>query len=173
MIRTLPTQLHISDNDKLDLHNLRFIEKGHGFFTKPKYTFWTSTYRRGKNSKYISDWHRFLSSEAPELMTGKTPYYYLIDVKEKIRILTVDGYYDTVEFTEKYTNLKPEELFSKEVYRRSISMKTNWDLVAESYDAVHYSGRGGQRQIGGVFHRWDVESTVWFRNKFIRIRSIK
>ena len=169
MIRTLPIQLHISDEDDLNLHNIKFITREYGFFTKPKYTFWTSTNKRKKNSRYMSDWHRFLSQDAPQLMSGKTPYFYLLEVSQRARILDIDGYDDTVEFTEKYTDLKTKDLYN--LYIR-IDVKTNWNLVAESYDAVHYSGRGGRRQIGGVFFKWDVESTVWFRNKFVSIRRM-
>ena len=55
MIRTLPIQLHISDRDDLTLNNIKFITREYGFFTKPKYTFWTSTNKRKKNSRTYSN----------------------------------------------------------------------------------------------------------------------
>ena len=117
----------------------------------------------------MSDWHRFLSKEAPQLMSGKTPYFYLLEVSQKARILNVDGYDDTVEFMEKYTDKKR---WNSDLEIGEYKQKVMWSLVSESYDAVHYSGIGGSYDIDSVFRRWDVESTVWFRNKFVSIRRI-
>ncbi len=164
-IKTLPPQLHLTNNPDFKLHNIRFGGGSLGNWIKPERTFWTSTYT--PNKKYKSAWEVFLADYDDLSSVAKTisewkkeySYAYLIEVIRKSRILEIETTNDLLDFERKYVIHKNIESSWHEL--RSGVVK--WNIVANDYDAVHYSGY--TKRIG-TFAGWDVESTVWFRNRF-------
>ena len=175
-IKTLPPQVHMTNNPDFKLHSIRFGGGPLGSWIKPEQTFWTSTYT--PNKKYKSSWEVFLAEEddnltprAKSISSWKKEYYYayLIDVAPKSRILDIETTDDLLDFEEKYVVYKDIKNPKTEKWSKLYNGRVRWHQVAENYDAVHYSGRTAKI---GTFNGWDVESTVWFRNRFLSMRRL-
>ena len=129
--------------------------------------FWTSTaYKVG--NKWSSDWNRWVLSNQSD---WSSDVGYLYKVKPNALILGLDGDYDAEDIYRAFTDLGRVDTKARDHeeaygYRTSMRLSFPWDEVTKHFDAVHhrYAGRDSEFMYG-----WDVESTVWFDNRFLQL----
>jgi hypothetical protein len=84
--------------------------------------------------------------------------------------LSLDSDYDAEDIYRAFNDLgrvdsKARDYEEAYGYRSSMRMSFPWQEVTKHFDAVHhrYAGRDSEFMYG-----WDVESTVWFDNRFLQ-----
>ena len=115
------------------------------YLNKPKGGLWTSTFI---NETCGSEWVQWaIDNDFLEMPL----YSWLIKPRTK-NIYTIDSLQDLIDLQETYPN----------------NDQVDWVAVSKNYDAVHLTKRGQKRTALSTpdLYGWDVESTVWFKQKF-------
>lgn len=124
----------------------------HTHMNKPLRGFWTSTYKEGR-----SDWIRFVKEEhgPHDSLTNGTGY--IFDVEPDANLLVIDGEYDWYAALRRY---KLDDYYNGDLV-------FDWDEIAEHYDGLHATKNGYP-----YMHKFDCESTVWFRPRFTAVTLV-
>ena len=166
IIKHIGTQIHITRFGK---GKPNIITPFGNSLHKPHGGMWTSTFN--KKGMYKSEWHEFIMHNVPEWFGSAWLVYPKNTLKifdlastNDIQWLIDDGYavYDPQAYENQFEHREyysdPYTLFN----RRYI---INWDELGKKFDALHIPRYMTPRYMDG----WDVESTVWFKDKFEKI----
>ena len=134
-------------------------------FLKPFGGLWTSTYT--PNEKYCSDWMEWCAREKPEWLTGNC---YICHPKEEATVYVIENYMDLV-------NLYKNGFGIKATYSDKIF--PDYEKLSKVCDGLMVTGKGQRetkfRRVPFEYdlYGWDCESTIWFRDVFEKVVSVR
>jgi len=185
--KDIPIQLHTGSKQFRDVESV----KGYLPF-KPRGGFWTSSYREDMEPAERSEWLAWSSSNMPDKTSGEhivvsikpDAKVFEINDEEDIRFL-FDKYgimqygmpdVDWSKIAQDYDGVRVTEQAASRFHNRQVSVD---DLIQKK--GLNPNSRTGIRPplgssvlgltpFGGGIHlnAWDAESTIWFRDVFIK-----
>lgn len=132
---------------------------------KPASGFWTSTARKMPDGSYTSDWYRFVQDRFPH---WQTDYGYLFEIVNSPLVYDIDyaeHFWWWAQQNGK-TKVERESPFGSESTMR---FHFPWNELAKHFDGAHSSHPG--RSMDEFTIGWDVESTVWFKTRFLKYKG--
>lgn len=135
---------------------------------KPASGFWTSTARKKANGTYTSAWYEFVKDRFPE---WQTDYGYLFEITSSPLVFDLDerSASDFAEWADMYGKSTTKKREDHEVSRRLDKLiRFPWDIMRHHFDAAHCNAYNRHDEFT---YGWDVESTVWFKTRFLKYRG--
>lgn len=163
-----PIQLHLTSAHDV-IGEVCPVENGDGkrsLFCKPIGGLWTSTWDAKKRTSSWVEWCK----DEDELTFIADTHWFLLTPKADSRIYTIDTLADLEWLVDRYPlDLRGTGL---EMMR---DRYLDYVRIAQEYDAIHLTeeGQWRTRLTFPNLYGWDVESTVWFRWCFAKIREIE
>lgn len=161
----MPFQLWMARKDQSAPNESDFEEiRENNLPIKPKGGLWTSTYT--PQEKYPSDWLRWCGQDC---WVGAGREAYLLEPKEEVRIIEVDGLDDLRSVTSRFAR---EDLFTASTGTTLIDYEIDFrQMAGEGYDGLRLTeeGQAETRMTGPKepdLYGWDSESTIWFSFAF-------
>lgn len=124
------------------------VKNPDGGVNKPRGCFWTSTLKNNS-----SEWLKWLESEEQGWMGNKAIIFDVSGAK----VLNLKHPSQARELLNRYP-LKSQYSDSKLL---------NFEEIAKQYDGFHLE----EYSSVGDFYGWDVESTVWFNKKYLKVNQ--
>jgi hypothetical protein len=134
---------------------------------KPRSGFWTSSAREKAKGTYTSEWYELVKQRFPD---WQTDYGYLFEIVDNPLVFNLGDRSagDFAEWADMYDKSTTKKRTDYDLSHRSdLRMRFPWDILARHFDGTHCDAYGHDDFTYG----WDVESTVWFKTKFLKYRG--
>jgi hypothetical protein len=167
VMRELETQLRLRQVDKeLREESIPILTAYHDAppgNNKPGTGFWTSTAIQTKNG-WTSDWYKYVKNNHSG---WQTDYGFLFDVVDSPMVFDMmyaKDYYEWALDRGRITMKGYAQPYTTDDARHRFP----WDQLARHFDAAHLSYA---YRDDDITYGWDVESTVWFKTKFLKYKG--
>lgn len=133
---------------------------------KPQNGFWTSSAIQRTGGTYTSDWCNFIKRQYPQ---WQTDYGYLFEIVDDPLVFSVERWNAEtfLEWAEKHG--KAPTGGHDYGHRDNARVRFPWNLLPRYFDGAHHDGYSSDSD--SFARGWDVESTVWFKTKFLKYRG--